>query len=118
MHLRGIQLLNISHCRQLTDAAFVHLRGIHTLYMRYCYQPAISDAAFVHLRGIHTLVMSYCHHEEITGSGFAHLLGISFLGMQGIPIYMLFRASQRGLPVKMRCLSMGELYYNFDELER
>ena len=31
--LRGIQALNMCACQQLTDAAFVHLRGIHTLYM-------------------------------------------------------------------------------------
>jgi hypothetical protein len=44
-HLRGIQLAEHDWlppgCRQVTDAAFVHLRGIHT---HYCRQPAISDA--------------------------------------------------------------------------
>jgi hypothetical protein len=31
------------------------LRGIHTLDISGCKQSTISDAAFVHLQGIHTL---------------------------------------------------------------
>ena len=44
-------------CNQgtITDAVFVHLRGIQTLGMIGCYQATITDAAFVHLRGIQTL---------------------------------------------------------------
>ena len=49
---------------QLTDAAFVHLRGIHTRDISYCTQ--LTDAAFVRLRGIHTLDMSYCKQASIT----------------------------------------------------
>ena len=60
VHIRGdarvrLHTVNMSFCRSLTDAAFVHLRGIHTLDMRYCRQVTITDAAFVHMRGIHTL---------------------------------------------------------------
>ena len=45
-------------CNQITDAAFVHLCGIHTLDMSHCNQ--ITDAAFVHLCGIHILTMIGC----------------------------------------------------------
>ncbi len=31
--LGGLKALNMSWCRQVTDAAFVHLRGIERLYM-------------------------------------------------------------------------------------
>jgi hypothetical protein len=44
--------------------------------MKYCDQDTITDAAFVHLQGIHSLVMSYCDQDTITGSTFTHLRGI------------------------------------------
>ena len=47
----------------VTDAAFVHLRGIHTLTMIDCKQAGITDAAFAHLRGIHKLDMRQCNQE-------------------------------------------------------
>ena len=34
----------------ITDAAFVHLHGIHTLYMKVCNQITIADAGFFNLR--------------------------------------------------------------------
>jgi hypothetical protein len=39
----------------ITDAAFVHLAGIHTLDMRSCHQATITDACVSHLVGINTL---------------------------------------------------------------
>ena len=68
VHLRGVRELNMSHCKQatITAAAFAHLAGIHTLVMRYCDQETITDAAFAHLRGIHTLNMSGCRQATIT----------------------------------------------------
>ncbi len=33
----------------------MHLTGTYTLYMSECSQAGITDAAFVHLKGIHTL---------------------------------------------------------------
>ena len=42
-------------CRDVTNAAFMHLCGIQSLKMECCNQETITDAAFVHLRGIHTL---------------------------------------------------------------
>ena len=116
MHLRGIQLLNMSQCPQLTDAAFVHLRGIHTLYMWYSLQPAISDAAFVHLRGIHTLVIWGCDQATITGATFAHLQGIQALGMFDCRADQVATARSLGLRVNTRyCTSIGGLHYTFDE---
>ena len=50
----------------LTDADFVHLKGIHKLDMRACSQMGITDGAFVHLKGIHTLFM-IGPHSGITG---------------------------------------------------
>jgi hypothetical protein len=40
-------MLNMSNCNQssITPAAFVHLRGIHKLYVYGCNQPGIWDAA-------------------------------------------------------------------------
>ena len=81
VHLRGIKFLNMSGCNEgrLTDAAFSHLRGIHTLKMSNCRQ--MTDAAFAHLVGIHTLDMAACHQNTITDGAFAHLRGIHTLIM-------------------------------------
>jgi hypothetical protein len=50
----------MGECRGVTDAAFAHLRGIHTLDMSYCSQDTITPAAFMHLRGIHALDTARC----------------------------------------------------------
>ena len=59
VHLRGIQKLDMGNQETIMDAAFVHLRGIQTLMMLGCNQATITDAAFVHLRGIQELDMSF-----------------------------------------------------------
>ena len=61
-HLRGLRVLNMGRCRGVSDAAFVHLRGIHTLKMWGCAcgQTSITGATFAHLRGVHVLCMQYC----------------------------------------------------------
>jgi hypothetical protein len=64
------------------DAAFVHLRGIHTLCMNMCDQYTISDAAFEHLEGIHTLGMKGCSQDTITDAAFARLKGIHSLDIR------------------------------------
>ena len=81
VHLRGIHTLNINYCDQvtITDAAFVHLRGIHTLNMNYCKQVTITDAAFIHLLAIQKLYMGGCNQETITDATFIHLRGIHTL---------------------------------------
>ena len=44
--------------------------------MNDCIQETITDAAFVQLRGIHTLSMYGCNQATITGAAIAHLVGI------------------------------------------
>ena len=56
----------MNFCGGVTDAAFAHLRGIHTLSMSFCNQASITDAAFAYLRGIHTLHMWDCNQATIT----------------------------------------------------
>jgi len=81
VYLKGIHTLNMSGCNQetITDAAFVHLKGIHTLNMSGCNQPTITDAAFIHLKGIHTLDITVCRNR--TDAAFVHLKGIHTLNM-------------------------------------
>lgn len=81
VHVRGIKKLNIAECRQLTDAAFEHFEGLHTLILNGCNQRAITDAAFRHLKGIHTLVMRGCNQDTITDAAFEHLRGIHTLNL-------------------------------------
>jgi hypothetical protein len=71
----------MAECAGVTDAAFVHLRGIHTLDMSYCDQRAITDAAFAHLAGIQRLSIWGCRQATITDAAFAHLRGIQLLNM-------------------------------------
>jgi hypothetical protein len=81
VHFRGVRELDMRCCWQtaITDSAFAHLAGIHTLNMSYCSQDTITDGAFAHLAGIHTLSMRYCY--QITDGAFAHLAGIHTLNM-------------------------------------
>ena len=88
VHIRGdarvrLHTVDMWNCKSVTDAAFLHLRGIHTLFMDGCNQATITDAAFVHLREIHTLYMGGCDQATITDSAFIHLRGINTLDMSG-----------------------------------
>ena len=65
----------------VVDADFVHFEGLRELYMADC--EGITDAAFVSLRGIHTLDMSFCSLGAITDAAFAHLAGILRLSIKG-----------------------------------
>ena len=66
----------------LTDADFVHIRGVRELNMSGCSQETITDAAFAHLAGIHTLDMSGCSQAIITEACRDHLcVGIPELFM-------------------------------------
>jgi hypothetical protein len=87
------------HCTQLTDAAFVHLRGTKMLFMEGCSQPTITDAAFAHLRGIRTLVIDLCTQGTITGATFTSLAGIEALCMGGCSDEKIAAARFLGLPV-------------------
>ena len=87
VHIRGdaraqLYTVNMMQCHRDEDAAFVHLRGIHTLNMSYCNQATITDIACVHLRGILTLNMSHCNQPTITPAAIAHLVGIVSLDSQ------------------------------------
>ena len=73
VHLKGSHTLDISHCLHLTDAAVVHLKGIHTLNAHCC---NFTDAMVVHLKGIHTLHIS---SWVITTASIVHLKGIHTL---------------------------------------
>jgi hypothetical protein len=58
----------MSCCNQdtITDAAFAHLAGIHTLEMRSCRQRTITDAAFARLAGIRYLRINGCDQDAIS----------------------------------------------------
>jgi hypothetical protein len=60
----------MSKCTQksITDAAFVHLKGIHTLDMSGCTQDTITDAALMQLQGITKLNLIGCHQITIVGA--------------------------------------------------
>jgi len=83
-HLEGIHTLNMSECYRntITDKAFKHLKGIHTLGMCLCDQETITDKAFEHLKGIHTLDMRCCKQETITDKAFVYLKGIHKLDIR------------------------------------
>ena len=49
--------------------------------MRYCNQRTITDAAFAHLRGVHTLNIRECH--RITDAALSHVSGIRTLNING-----------------------------------
>jgi hypothetical protein len=67
-----------------------------------CSQATITDAAFEHLKGIHSLVMENCTQATISGTGLEHLKGISRLGMYGCTDEAIAAAESLGLPVARR----------------
>ena len=64
-----------------------------------CDQPTITDAAFVHLRGIRTLVLDECSQATITGASFSSLAGIEALCLEGCSAEAVAAARALGLPV-------------------
>ena len=85
-HVGGtLRVLNIGECRQLTDAAFAHLRGLHTLLMWDCNQAAVSDAAFERLGAARLRVLSLeaCDQEGVTGAALARLRAGARVYMHG-----------------------------------
>ena len=81
MHFVGLWELNMRGCRAVTDAAFVHLRGIRVLDMCDCDQPTITDAGLAHLVGIQKLSIWCCDQATLTDAAFAPLHGIRVLNM-------------------------------------
>ena len=96
--LRGIRVLNMGFCPQFTNAAFVHLKGIHTLLMWHCNQPTITGTALAHLKGIKCLVLWFCR-IPFTEVGLAHLQGITRLHMELANAASIAAARDLGLPV-------------------
>ena len=90
--------MSLSRTR-VTCAAFVHLRGIHTLNMHSCNQVGITDEAFAHLKGIHALYMSNCTQEGITDAAFAHIIGVAH---NSVEILDISRCSQLSDALKKR----------------
>jgi hypothetical protein len=83
IHLRGIKDLNISECIRLSDVAFENLKGIQILNITGCNQVGITDAAFKNLKGIKKLNMEGCNQPTITDDAFQNLRGIDTLSMFG-----------------------------------
>ena len=75
--LSGVAYVNLTICQWLKDDHLKWLRGVHTIWMGLC---NITDAALVHLQGIHTLKLASCY--DVTDKGMAnprdvHTLDIS-----------------------------------------
>jgi hypothetical protein len=53
-------------CNQetITDTAFTHLKGIHTLNMHSCDQDTLTDAIFSYIKGVRVLDMDNCRGIE------------------------------------------------------
>ena len=77
-YLKGVLKLDMSWCRKITDASFIHLNGIKELNI--C-GTKVTDSAFEHLSGIHTLNMNWCN--KVTDSAFVYLKGVKELYMVG-----------------------------------
>ena len=52
----------------LTDGAFAHLRGVHTLDLCRCAQPTITGATLSQLRGVRALYMIGCQPALIAAA--------------------------------------------------
>jgi hypothetical protein len=85
VHFVGRWELDMSYCRAVTDAAFVHLRGIRVLVMTLCLQPTITDAGLARLVGIQKLSIDGCDQATLTDAAFAPLRGIRVLNMSQCP---------------------------------
>ena len=66
--LPGIQVLDISSCLSITDAACVHVSSIHTLY---CAETRISDVGMSYLTNLRVLDISWSY--KITDAGLSRL---------------------------------------------
>ena len=85
VHFVGLWELNMANCKAVTDAAFVHLRGIRVLDMTLCNQLTITDAGLAHLVGIQKLSILFCWQDTLTDAAFAPLWGIRVLNMGCCP---------------------------------
>ena len=74
-----LHTMNMSWCRKVSDAAFVHLHGIKDLDLQCCDQATITDAAFVHLRRIEKLDIGHYNQGTITDAAIARFAEIGML---------------------------------------
>ena len=78
------RVANVSGRRDLSDADFAHLAGLHTLDMSWCRSPRLTDAALALAGpGLRVLNMRHCKQPSITGAAFAHLRSLHTLHMDG-----------------------------------
>jgi len=85
-YFRGFQLLKIKTCYSNTDAAIKHLHGIRHLEVEnngWIGHDRITDDAFAHLQGIHTLKIR--GFRRITKAFLEHLCGIHTLEITNCP---------------------------------
>jgi hypothetical protein len=67
-------------CAGITDAAFVHLRGIHTLDIMHCAQATLTEAALAHLAGIAELNVYGCRPAFVRAAKALGLVSYVFVG--------------------------------------
>ena len=79
VHLRGLTDICLSETSGFTDAGFANIAGVKKLSLFRCTAP-LTDAALAHITGIEFLNMSYTSFP-LTDAGLAHLRGIKELIM-------------------------------------
>lgn len=77
--LRGVRVLNIANCSQLTDAAFVHFSSVEVLVMNGCAN--ITAAGFAHMPRLRKLLMKHC--VAATDASFKRLVHLRQLDIDG-----------------------------------
>ena len=74
--------INISDRDDLTNADFVHLKGLETVIMDWCSLASVTNEAFENLKGIKMLSMKLStNNQHITDAAFEHLKGIRNLNI-------------------------------------
>ncbi len=71
--LTALQSLNLSWCRQITDAGLAHLKGLTALQSLDLGGCGITDAGLAHLKGLTGVQSLYLRECQITDAGLAHL---------------------------------------------
>ena len=76
-----LRVLNLTRCKQITDAGLVHLKGLTTLaWLSLWGCDQITDAGLVHLKGLTTLKsLNLWDCDQITDAGLVHLKGLTTL---------------------------------------
>ncbi len=103
MYLKGIHTLNMAHCSQhtITDAAFAHLKDIHSLSLWVCTQ--LTSAVFTHLKGVKRLNIGRCLQLNLRDDS---LKGIERLNMYGHSQAQVEQAKSLGYPVVQEIMNL------------